>query len=90
MRESAVERRVCKLAEQSGWLTFKFVSPGRRGVADRLFLRNGDAVFVEFKAPGKAATRQQLAEHARVEAQGFPVFVIDSVEAGQDMLEELG
>ena len=64
MRESVIERKVCEFAEkQLDCLVRKFVSPGNRGVPDRMFVfPHGTVAFIEFKAPGKKPTALQLRE----------------------------
>ena len=50
--ESSIERSVCKWAKDNGCLVIKQTSPNNRGVPDRLFLRDGKCLFIEFKRPG--------------------------------------
>lgn len=51
--ERDIERWLVKSVEALGGKAYKFTSPGRRGVADRLVVLPGGAVwFVEVKAPG--------------------------------------
>ena len=38
MRESAIEKAICRYAKSVGILQFKFTSPNRSGVPDRIFL----------------------------------------------------
>lgn len=40
--ESALEREITAYAEKRGWFVFKFTSPGKRHVQDRLFIRQKD------------------------------------------------
>lgn len=40
--ESALERDITTYAERRGWYVFKFTSPGKRHVQDRLFIRQKD------------------------------------------------
>lgn len=82
MRESHIEKKVVKRAQENGWYCRKFVSPGRRGVCDHYFLKNGFAVFVEFKAPGEKPTKLQEREHKRLRDHGAVVLVIDNTEMG--------
>ena len=49
MRESTIEKEVCKYAESLGWLQYKFLSPNVRGIRDRMFMRGGMGFFIEFK-----------------------------------------
>lgn len=82
MRELKIEQAVCAAARKAGWLPFKFTSPSQRAVPDRLFIRDGRVIFIEFKAPGKKATKLQLHVHDKMRAHGAEVFVVDSLEAG--------
>lgn len=51
--ERDIERWLVKSVEALGGKAYKFVSPGRAGVADRIVVLPGGAVwFVEVKAPG--------------------------------------
>lgn len=83
MRESAIEKQVCDLARADGWLVFKWSSPNHRGVPDRIFIRAGRVLFVEFKAPGRALTPLQAHVRAKLEAEGAEYLVIDDPEDGR-------
>ena len=52
--EKKLEKRCTDVAKANGWWSRKFSSPSNRGVPDRIFLKEGIVVFVEFKAPGNA------------------------------------
>jgi Holliday junction resolvase len=87
MLESAIESAVCKYAKSKGWLVYKFVSPNNRGVPDRIMLRNGVILFIEFKATGKQPTTLQQYIIKRIRGEKFKVYVIDSVEIGKKTLD---
>lgn len=87
MIESEIERIVCERAEAAGWLVRKFKYIGRRAAADRLFIRRGRVVFIEFKQAGKDARPGQAREIDRLEDHGAKVYVIDSIEDGCAILE---
>lgn len=79
IRESTIEKHLVAEVKKAGGMAYKFVSPGRRSVPDRLvLLPGGRAVFVECKAPGEKPRPEQLREHERLRAQGFTVIVLDS------------
>jgi hypothetical protein len=87
MRESTIERALARGVKRQGGVARKFVSPGRRGVADRLVLLPlGRAIFVELKAPLKKAKDYQSREHKRMRKLGFDVYVIDSHEGLDEFL----
>jgi len=71
--ENALVRAVLRL----GGIAYKFTSPGRRGVPDRLVvLPGGRVIFVEVKAPGGRLSKLQEIEIARLRTQGARVTVI--------------
>ncbi|EAS6351712.1 VRR-NUC domain-containing protein [Salmonella enterica subsp. enterica] len=78
-RESLIEKHLVAEVKKTGGVAYKFVSPGRRSVPDRIvLLPGGRLVFVECKAPGEPPRADQLREHERLRALGFSVVVLDS------------
>lgn len=78
-RESLIEKHLVTEVKKAGGIAFKFVSPGRRSVPDRIvLLPGGRIIFVECKAPGKPPRADQLREHERLRSLGFSVVVLDS------------
>lgn len=62
MREADIERHFVWSVERCGGKTWKFTSPGRRGVADRIAcMPNGSTWFVELKTLGGKFSALQLA-----------------------------
>lgn len=86
-RESHIEKRVCEYAEEKGWLTFKWSSPGRCGVPDRLFFRNKVLVIIEAKRKGEKARLRQRLTHSRLKKQGFDVHIINTIGAGKKLFD---
>ena len=82
LRESAIEQKVCEIAKRHDWLTYKFVSPSNRGVPDRIFIKDGRIVFIEFKAPGKKPTKLQAHTINKIRDAGCEVWICDNVESG--------
>ena len=57
--EADVERLFCWYVERMGGMTWKFKSPGQRGVSDRVACLPGQTWFVELKRPeGRKAAAQ--------------------------------
>lgn len=78
LREKAIEQQLIRAVKAAGGIAYKFVSPGRLGVPDRLVvLPGGRIVFVECKAPGQKARPSQRREHDRLRALGCEVIVLD-------------
>lgn len=88
MLEKEIEARVCEYARAKGVLAYKFTSPARAAVPDRLFIaKDGRVWFCEFKAEGKKPTPAQDREHIRLRQQNVTVFVIDNVSEGKTMID---
>ena len=85
-REIEIERPACAYAESRGWWQAKMVSPGLRGVPDRVFIRAGRVLWIEFKAPGEDATEQQKKRHREMRAHGAEVHVIDNLADARRIL----
>ena len=84
--EKDIERTVCRVAREEGWYVRKFTSPAHRSVPDRLFIKRGRVVFIEFKRPGGKTTPGQDREIERLRAAGVAVYVCDSVHEALDRL----
>ena len=80
MLEKQLEKKCCDWAEKQGWWQRKFVSPSQRGVPDRLFLRHGHVVFVEFKRQGEKPTALQEKTINTMFKNGATVHVVDDFE----------
>lgn len=87
MRERDIEDAVCTYARDKDCLTYKFTSPARRNVPDRIIVTPSGVVYmIEFKAPGKKATEAQTKEHERLRKRYVPVFVIDDIDDGKELV----
>jgi len=90
MRESDIEKAVCDYAKKRGLHCYKFVSPGTRGVPDRMFTYHGGIVFfIEFKKPGETPRADQIRVIERMVKHEVPVFIIDDIEIGKEIIDEL-
>lgn len=88
MFEKYIEAEVCDYARKKGLLAYKFTSPARAAVPDRLFITpDGRLFFCEFKAAGKKPTDAQAREHQRLRQHKVNVFVVDSVDEGKVMID---
>lgn len=88
--EKDIERKVCDYAKSLKMLVYKFTSPSRRSVPDRMFITEiGVVFFIEFKRKGQKPTAGQEVEIAKIRATGTRVLVIDDVEIGKDMIYQI-
>lgn len=86
MRESYIEKKSCDWAEGRGWLQRKLRWGGRNGAPDRLFVKGGVHIYIEFKTPDGALEPIQQKEINRLRDAGCTVYVCDSIEDAQQIL----
>ncbi len=85
--EHGIEKRVVTLAEQHGWFVRKVQFTGVRGAQDRLFLKDGRHVWMEFKKRGAEAQALQSSNMREMAAQGAEVYVVDGIGKACAILE---
>ena len=85
--EKQIEAKVCEYAKTKGMMVYKFTSPARAAVPDRLFICKARVFFIEFKREGQKPTPAQEREHHRLRQQAINVFVVDSVDAGKECID---
>jgi hypothetical protein len=82
MRESQLEAKLKALIESKGGEYYKFTSPARRGVPDRLVIFSEDLwFFVELKAEDGALESWQEREIRRLKDRGVKVFVVNDLDS---------
>ena len=88
MQEADLERKVGEYAKSKGWLHYKFVSKSNLGVPDRIFLKDGNVFFIEFKGPrGKLSDLQTFKMREIHFKGGLDCFVVDNVEMGKKIID---
>lgn len=91
MLEKDIEGKVREYALKKGFLAYKFTSPNRRSVPDRLFITpTGVVFFIEFKQAGKKPTPGQAKEHETLRGHNVAVFVVDNVAQGKFVIDLMG
>lgn len=85
--EKDIERRVCDYAKSLGMLVYKFTSPSRAHVPDRLFItKTGNVFFVEFKRRGCLPTKAQNVEIEKIRKTGVDIYIVDNVDGGKTVM----
>ena len=91
MLEKQIEAKVCDYAKERGLLVYKFTSPARMAVPDRMFIRpDGKVFFIEFKREGMRPTPAQDREHLRLRSYCVQVYVVDDVTTGKWVIDTFG
>ena len=86
--EKDIESKVCAYAKAQGCLCYKFTSPSRRSVPDRLFITPaGTVFFIVFKRLGQKPTAAQEVEIEKILKQKVSVSVIDNVPMGKMLVD---
>ena len=79
VKEAAVEKYLKQEVVKIGGVAYKFVSPSRRSVPDRLCVfPKGFHAFVECKAEGGTLTKGQVREIDRLSALDQPIVIVSS------------
>jgi len=90
MLERDIEAHLVEGVKRLGGVAYKFTSPGRRNVPDRICaLPGGILFFVELKAPGKKPTAGQAREHRRLMDLGQLVFVCSTIAEVDELMETM-
>lgn len=87
--ESEIENYLLHACRAAGFLCWKFTSPGRAGVPDRVVIAPRATVFVEVKRPGGRLRRLQRAIRAKMLHAGAVVYVVDDQPAVDALVTEL-
>lgn len=88
--EKNVEMQLREKVKKAGGWALKFVSPGVRGVPDRIVLMPvGRVFFVELKSEKKKPGPIQRYIHKIFLKLGFKVYIIDTTEKVNQFINEI-
>lgn len=89
LRESTIERYLVAQVKKRGGRAYKFVSPGNRGVPDRIVIFPDEVpVFIELKAPGGKLSANQKAQIKTLQDLGCDVCVVRSKQEVDEWIYE--
>lgn len=90
--EAELEKACVEYAEGQGVLCYKFVSPGKTGVPDHIFIfpGSGETVYVEFKHPNglESLDPLQIVRRDDISGQGAAVYACDDFDAFKWIMSE--
>ena len=87
--ESSLESNAVAYCKKHGIYTRKFTSPSNCSVPDRVFVANGNTLFLEFKAIGKKPTEAQWDEIHLIMAYGGLASWVDRYSLVVGFLDKL-
>jgi len=86
--ESNLESSLREWCISQGIYTRKFVSPGHRGVPDRILIKKSRVLFLELKAPKETPTPLQEREMRILNSHGIPAFWAGSLQGAKDLIHD--
>lgn len=96
MLEKHIEGPASQYAKLRRWFVTKIEKATPNGFPDRFYARktekcpccgrSGDVLLIEYKAPGKKPTEQQLLRHQQLRDAGVRVEVVDDLERAKELL----
>jgi len=90
MSESQIENRLARMVRERGGLCYKFVSPGNRGVPDRIVITPaGRVIFVELKTSAGRLARIQKWQITEMKKRGCDVRTIRGLDEVKDFVNEV-
>ena len=91
MKEGKIEAKLVRYCRKKGVLCYKFNSPSRAGVPDRIlvFKPTGKVIFLELKATGAKPTPLQVRELKLLADHGADAYCLDTFEACASIVDNL-
>ncbi len=89
MREKLIEAEGVKFARARGWSTYKWASPGMRGVHDQIHFKGHVTFTLEYKTTGKKATPMQKKVAEDLKSKGIPCRCCDTVQKAREFIENM-
>ena len=89
MRESTIEKAVCAYAKSRGCLVLKLAGPNQKGQPDRMFIRHGKVLFIEFQAPGKTPRQLQCKWLNNLANHEIAAVACDNAEAAKQLIDSI-
>ncbi len=90
MTERLIEQTLREGFESKGGMCFKFIPSYLTGFPDRIGLMPGGRIFfIELKRPSGILSARQRFVHRQLEALGFPVIILWSIEQVNNFIDDL-
>lgn len=88
--EKAIEKYLVWEVRRQGGICLKYSNPNVTGYPDRLIcLPRGKMAWVELKSKGRKLAKIQLIRHEELRKLGFGVYVIDSKQGVDELINKL-
>ena len=87
-RESVIERKCILIAKARNWMEVKLERCNKNGMPDRMLMKNGRLIFIEFKNDKGALSEIQKHRHEELRKHGMRVYVVHSEILMEAVLDE--
>jgi len=88
--EDDIENYLCRQIKILGGTAYKFTSPSKRAVPDRLcVLPRGLVIFIEVKRPKSTPTQHQWKEINALRSKGHWTTYVDSYERVDEVVQQI-
>lgn len=87
--EGIIENYLKKQSKEHDCLCYKFTSPGKRGVPDRIVIGFGHTIFVELKSETGDLRKQQEFRINEMKAHGADVRVLNTKQKIDEFFQKL-
>ena len=88
MLESKIQASCLKYAKSKGWIALKIIKCNINGMSDSILFKDGQTIFVEFKAgKGVQSELQKYVEKQLID-QGFKYYLIKSLEKFKEIVAD--
>ena len=88
--EKEIEKKLVRTVQMMGGRAVKIACPGYDGMPDRMvLLKGGHMGFVEVKRPDEKPRPLQKARHRMLRELGFRVYVLDSMERIEEIIDDI-
>ena len=90
MLERELEKKFTTYCNQCGFLCYKFTSPNKKGVPDRLIVgEDNNVAFLELKRKGQKPTKLQIREIEKLQKRGILADWCDNLEDAKTFINQL-
>lgn len=87
MKESLIQSQIIKFLEANGWFSLKLIQTNKNGIPDLIAMKDGRAVFIEVKQPGKRPNDLQKYRAQQLSKYGFESITATSTRDVQNFFD---
>ena len=89
MLESKIQASCIKYAKSKGWFVLKIIKCNINGFPDSVLFKDGNTIFVEYKAEKGSQSKLQEYVESELVKQGFKYYLIRDLKEFQKIIIEM-